>query len=79
MKKGDSVPNQNQPSPQVTTFLGRLATDPDLLVRFITNPDVLLTMEQFDLGDKEFIRNTVALEVAKKLVVHPAAYIHWGT
>jgi hypothetical protein len=67
----------NQLSQQVKDFLKLLATDADLLRRFIINPDAEL--QQFGDKDKETIRNSVALEVAKRLVVHPSAYIHWGT
>ena len=58
-----------QPSTQAQAFLSRLATDANLLLDFIKDPTgVLQDPTKFNIQDPdtiEFIRNTVAVEVAK--------------
>jgi hypothetical protein len=68
-----------QPAKHVQLFLTSLATDSDLLLEFIKNPDrVLQEHEIRDKTTQEQIKNLLAIEVAKKLLVVPKAiFIHW--
>jgi len=70
-----------QPSEQkrVQDFLTALATNSELLLEFIKYPDrVLKENKILKKTDQEHIRNLLALEVAKKLlVVQGHAFIHW--
>ena len=63
----------------VQEFLTALATEPQLLVDFIKDPDGVL--EEYKIRRKETkerIRLLLALEVAKQLLVVPtAAFVHW--
>ncbi len=60
-------------------FLTLLATDPNVLLAFIKNPEKVLEDHRIqDPATQALIRGMLALEVAKKMVVFPvAAYIHW--
>jgi hypothetical protein len=63
---------------RVQDFLTRLATDPELLLEFINYPDRVLEAHKIREKDRVDVRNLLALEVAKKLLVVPtAAYVHW--
>jgi hypothetical protein len=55
-------------------FLTELATDPEKLASFINDPEGAMEARRIPKEDRAFIRNVVALEVAKKLVVIPEAF-----
>jgi hypothetical protein len=68
-----------QNAKRMQDFLTLLATDPNVLLAFIRNPeDVLKEHNIRDAETQALIRNMLALEVAKKMAVWPvAAFIHW--
>lgn len=67
-----------QPTKKTKQFLTDLGSDADLLVRFIKNPDDVMKTAKIPPKDREYIRNCLALEVAKKVLVCPVAYfVHW--
>lgn len=69
-----------QPQNQEQTLLTDLATKAEVLHSFILDPEAV--MKKYNIRDKhtrDKIRNTLALEVAKKLVVYPSGgLLHWG-
>jgi hypothetical protein len=79
MKKGGSVTKQSEKL--VKNFLTSLATDHELLLEFIKDPDRVLNRHKIrDKATKESIRNLLALEISKKLLVVPAyasSFVHW--
>jgi hypothetical protein len=71
-----------QPSKKVSSatkkFLKDLATDAQTLLDFIKNPEDAMGNRNIPAKEQLLIRNWLALEIAKKLVIAPSAfYVHW--
>jgi hypothetical protein len=70
----------DQSSKQVKDFLSKLASSPQMLVDFIKDPDGVLKANKIrNPATREHIRKLLAVEVARQILVSPAAFVHWGT
>jgi hypothetical protein len=59
-------------------LLKDLGSDPKVLSDFIKDPEAVMSSRNIPDHEKVSVRNWLALEIAKKLVVTPDAYhVHW--
>jgi hypothetical protein len=65
-------------SSEAKKFLKELATNPDALMEFIKHPDRAMNERVIPEIEQTYIKNCVALEVSKKMIVCPdAVHVHW--
>jgi hypothetical protein len=69
---------RRDPEDPVQKLLKDLATDSDLLLRFIKDPEGVMKEGKIPKEARMFIRNCLALEVSKRILICPDTYhVHW--
>jgi hypothetical protein len=77
--KGKKASSKGKSLPQnVQKLLTKLGSDPDVLGSFIQNPDSVIKKNRIDRATADSIKNLLAVEVARRLVVYDSSmHIHW--
>lgn len=65
-------------SAETIGLLKDLGTNPETLAEFIKHPNAVMKGRKIPEAEQTYLRNTVALEVAKKMIISPeAVHVHW--